>query len=540
MTPERIPGSLFAAALLSTRKDLNHRVRSSILSRIPSSDVYSLDEAAKVFSMAFQEVGLPPGSGRCQREATLRAAYNRAVQWIRDQVFVLTHDDLKTREAWMRNLPAVFFAHGDRSILQLPAAAILNSRKRRQVSPSDRWLQATKRLVGLAIQEGFTIVSSYGNIPYCTVSRLSRGRPMIVACQDVLPFMASDKGAFEFWDAYRDLFDVKRTLFISPFPPGARPSSDVRSAERDHLVAALASILLVAEVREGGNMRRVLDIATKERVRIIGYSSSSFETPPSVRKEKLELIPGVPGVTKRESCEKMSQPDRRPLRTAAANLGQIQVQLVDLNDLKGQSPWLIHYTRSCPGPWPGQTIAEYCKSLIEGHGRACHTAFDTLVRILEERVIRASARLTRGSCRVVSFTQCLPVQIDTLIKWRKGLGRWSFEPYGIALPRRYLAALGARPVVYGTKEDFEALSADLKYLFQVQCSSPDTWTKEQEWRWMGDLLLTDALCEEMVVIVPTQAEAKAIAQDFGCKVALAEISVPTSVRRPPSGSLKKV
>ncbi len=249
MTPECVPGYLFAAALLSTRKDLNHRVRSSILSRIPPSDIYSLDEAVRVLSIAFQEVGLSPGTDRHPRGATLRAAANRAVHWLRDQVFVLARENLKIPGAWMSNLPSVFFAHGDQSILRLPAAAILNSRKPRRVNPSDRWLQETKRLVHFAIQEGFAIVSSYGNIPYCTVSKLSQGKPMIVVCEDVLPFMASDKTAFEFRAAYRDLFDLNRALFISPFLPGARPSSDVRSVERDHLVAALASVILVAEVR---------------------------------------------------------------------------------------------------------------------------------------------------------------------------------------------------------------------------------------------------------------------------------------------------
>ncbi len=257
-----------------------------------------------------------------------------------------------------------------------------------------------------------------------------------------------------------------------------------------------------------------------------------------MRREEVESGPRVPGAMENPSG-KMSRPDRHSLPSAGTKSEQIQFQPVDLHGLGRESPWLIHYTRSCPGPWPGQTVAEYCQSLIDGHPGACHTAFNTLIRILEERVIRASARLTRGSCCVVSFTPCLPTQIDTLIKWRKGLGRWSFEPYGIAFPQRSLADFGTRPVIYGTKEDFEALHTDLKYLFQVRRSSSDTWTIEREWRISGDLLLTDAVFEEMVVIIPTQAEARAIVKEFGCKVALAEISVPRGVRRLRYGRLKK-
>ncbi len=127
-------------------------------------------------------------------------------------------------------LASDLFRHWKRSVLELPAAAILNSRKPRRISPDDKWLQETKRLVQLAVAEGFAIVSSYGNTSYCVVSRLSKDSPMIVVCDDVLPSMAGEKTALEFLSAYHDLFRDERTLFISPFPPGVRPNSHVRSS----------------------------------------------------------------------------------------------------------------------------------------------------------------------------------------------------------------------------------------------------------------------------------------------------------------------
>lgn len=254
LTPECLPGALFAAALLSTRKDLNHRVRSSIISHVPAFDIHSPDDASEALISAVRKARLSAGARWRLRADAVRASSKKADQWLHDGIFVMTRADVEVPSAWMHDVPPVFFAHGNRSVLQLPAATVLNSRKPRRVTPDDKWLQETKRLVRLAIAEGFAIVSSYGNIPYCVVSRLSKDSPMIVVCDDVLPSMASEKTAFDFLSAYHDLFRVERTLFISSFPPGIRPNSGVRSVERDHVVAALASALLVAEVRDGGNM----------------------------------------------------------------------------------------------------------------------------------------------------------------------------------------------------------------------------------------------------------------------------------------------
>jgi hypothetical protein len=516
-----------AAAILSVRKDLNHRVRSLIVSHVPAFDIHSTDQAAEALTGAFRKAGISAGTRRNIRADTFRASLKKADQWLRAGIFVLNREDVKAPSAWMHDLPQVFFALGNRSVMELPAAAILNSRKPRRITPDDKWLQETKRLVQLAIAQGFAIVSSYGNTPYCIVSRLSNDSPMIVVCDDVLPSMASEKTALEFVSAYQDLFHIERTLFISSFPPGVRPSSDVRSSERDHLVAALASALMVAEVREGGNMQQIIDIAVRRSIRIIGYPPWSSDRSLLMEPTKGGAIPLASQRTENTGGNVL-QPDRQPVRPHAAESGQ--VRLVDLYGVPTDLPWLIHYTRSRPGPWPGQTIAEYCQSLIDGQNGACHTAFDTLLHILEERLIRASSRLTRGPWGVVSFSECLPAKLDTLIKWRKGLCRWSFEPYGIAFPQPSLADLGVGAAIYGSREDFQRLPQDLKHLFQAQHSSLGDWTAEKEWRFRGDLRLSDSIFHKMVVIVPSQDEATAVALEFGCQVALAGIKGRNGVR----------
>jgi predicted Rossmann fold nucleotide-binding protein DprA/Smf involved in DNA uptake len=160
LTPELLPAALTAAALLSGRKDLNHRVRALIVSHVPAFDIHSRDEAAEALTSAFQKAGISVCAQRNIRGDTLRAASKKAEQWLRAGIFLLSRDDVKAPSAWMHDLPQVIFAVGNRSALEVPAAAILNSRKPRRITPDDKWLQATKRLVHLAIAEGFAIVSS--------------------------------------------------------------------------------------------------------------------------------------------------------------------------------------------------------------------------------------------------------------------------------------------------------------------------------------------------------------------------------------------
>jgi hypothetical protein len=487
---------------------------------VSAFDIHSLDDAREALACAFQKAGVQVSARGYLREDTFRLALKKADQWLRDGVSVLTREEFKAPDPWIHDLPPVFFSIGNKSMLELPAATILNSRKPRRLTPDDRWLLETKRLVRLAIEEGFAIVSSIGNIPYCTVSRLSKGSPTIIVCDDVLPCMGSQKTAFEFLSTYHDLFHFGFTIFLSSFSPGARPRSDVRSAERDHLVAALASLLLVAEVRDGGNMQEVLNVAAKRAVKIVGYQRSSSNLPSFSGSTKRKTALSGASVSDGQAASPRPR-YRRCAGLVAARSGR--VRLFDLYDPVNDLPWLIHYTRSCPGPWPGQSIAEYCQSLINGGKSSCHTPFDTLARILNEGLIRASNRLTRGSCAVVCFSECLPAKLHTFIKWRKGLSRWSFEPYGIAVPLDILANLGAKPVIYGSQEDFKQLTADSQHLFQVQCSSSDDWTSEKEWRVLGNFPLSRTILKEMVVIVRTQDQAEAVAHEFGCRVALAGV-----------------
>jgi hypothetical protein len=181
---------------------------------------------------------------------------------------------------------------------------------------------------------------------------------------------------------------------------------------------------------------------------------------------------------------------------------------------------LTHFTRECPGPWPGQSRGDYYRGLVEGDASAAHTAFDTLNRILEEKRIRCGMTLIRGSAGVVAFTSAGLCHVHSLMRWRRGLGRWTFQPYGLMVDRKALRDRGARPVVYGDDHVWRRLPARHRYRFQKRRSTAGAWSKEKEWRLPMDLILDGLTEKEMCILVPSGSEAQFIRTTYGWPAAV--------------------
>lgn len=492
--------ALFAAAVLAKKRRLGHRDRSRVISCIRTFDVRSPGAARDCLNDALAKAGHDLLPREIIRSGEVQRAANLAQRWMEDGVFVLSGNtvDHTAREEF--GLFPVFFARGERSLLQMPLAAVLNSRKPRQTEPDARWLKATADLVRFAIERGYRILSSYGTLPYCVTSYLAKGGPVIAVCPGVLPFMDGEANLKRFLDEYQDLFHLERTLFLSPFPPGSLPPRPTRCAERDRIVARQASMLLVAEVRTGGNMEAILKTAPSQgaSVAVSAHYAERWQ-------DKIELtVPFGQAPLSSEEAFGGQQTKKKRLGSKSFSFGT--------------AAYLFHYTRSCPGPWPGQSRADYCRSLIDGRPESAHTGFDTLVRILKEGRVRAGSRLTRGPKAVVSFTQCEPLRLQSLVKWRRGLVRWSFEPYGIAIDRSVLVGLSASPVIYGEDRIYDGLPETRQHLFQLKGRADKDWSVEEEWRLVGDFSLRDVPKDRLVVIVLKESEAEAILSGFGHRV----------------------
>lgn len=127
------------------------------------------------------------------------------------------------------------------------------------------------------------------------------------------------------------------------------------------------------------------------------------------------------------------------------------------------------------------------------------SAMDNLISILEHGVIRGGRRMIRGGGPAV----CL---FDVPLAELRGIlvreNRRRYEPFGVAIDRRYAFSRGARPVIYlpwreardlvSPAEQWRVVSLELGRHRAVD------WTHEREWRVRGDLALETRACAALV------------------------------------------
>jgi hypothetical protein len=519
-TPDYHRAALLASALLSSRKDLDYWRRGSIVSRVPVFESNALEYLQSGLPFSADTSNL---SGEICGDGVTDRVADTVEQWLDRGVFVVRPEDHFRAETQVSEVAPVLFAKGDQSLLRSPIAAILNSRKPRRISPDHRWVQTTLAEVKLVGRRDCAIATSYGSGPYDLISVAARrlACPVIVVCPEVLPFMVSNEKRTEFETTYGELFASNQSLFLSPFSPGSMPPTGVRLVVRDRVVAALAQYLLIAEIRAGGTMTDVLRAVHEGKERFTVFlpdapdegTSGNFRAREMLSSVKVEVLSDE-SVRK---CRNEARADPRAM-PALSKKGELILSPV------GEAGYLIHYTRSCPGPWPGQSLSDYYESLIDNGPGAEHSAFDTLRRMLSEGLLRGSSTFVRGKTPVVSFTERTPYEIHELVRWRRGLIRWSFEPYGIAIDRPTLVNLGAEPVAYGDEEVFKQMPTDRGYLFQLRASRDNDWSGEKEWRTRGDLKLGDIPQAHITVVVPSLEEARLVQCEFGYSVTLAGVS----------------
>ena len=175
------------------------------------------------------------------------------------------------------------------------------------------------------------------------------------------------------------------------------------------------------------------------------------------------------------------------------------------------SDWLVHCTRGRADRWPDETLRQYQDALLlGGQSAAKRRALDALQRIVQSRRLIGSAITSAKSTPVVCFSSIPLRDLLHARSYRPHLKRWDYEPYGIAIRRRAASTMGARPVIYGTKDLREKLPSADRYLFQASGNTYD-WTSEREWRVCGSVDLAKLPVEDVRVFVPQRDAAARIA-----------------------------
>ncbi len=295
-------------------------------------------------------------------------------------------------------------------------------------------------------------------------------------------------------------------IFRAFFKPFARACKTQPKSIVDELLIGLAKSAILLSVRKNGNIQKL----AQRRISRNPASGTRLLinrklTPASVESDLLKRgalawwLYGPDISPSDEPSRNHAWFDPRPGPHAI---------ILTLDELKTKD-YLAHWTRRRVGPWPDQTRAEFLDDLIFLASRREHNEISALCRILALGRILGSHGLTRDSRDVVCFSNLpLDEMLDRRV-FRPHLGRWDFEPYGIAVDREFLKRLGARPVVYGDESAWEQLSDADQAFFQLEHSrsSQIDWTLEQEWRLVGDLKLDDIPVDQAVVFVKSESEA---------------------------------
>jgi hypothetical protein len=118
------------------------------------------------------------------------------------------------------------------------------------------------------------------------------------------------------------------------------------------------------------------------------------------------------------------------------------------------------------------------------------SALDNLVAILCDGAIRGSTRMVREGRAVVCLFDVPVRDLRVLLDPRN---RRRYEPFGIAIDKRYAFRAGARPVIYMPWREAENLLAPGErwrvVTLELERKTPIDWSYEREWRMAGDLAL---------------------------------------------------
>jgi hypothetical protein len=492
-------GKLFLTAILSKSRALSIDGKLRLITPIPEFDI---DDEEMVAHYVLQA-----SSSQTKRKKPL-LSYSRGLRkeaartarvWGSRGVFILGADDLRTNRVSIPDFPSMLFAWGNPAAAANPATAILCSRQSLAILPHSSFLETLKSVVFMTTRAGHTIVSSYGTVSYNAVTTLNRGSLTIVVCPGALPFMDDENRLQQFLNTHNGFFDLQNTLFVTSTLPNTPISASEGMVRRDRIVAGLSETLAAVDVRPGGNMEKIIGYAVRSVVPVHVVNT----VPPRRTRQRVRLVPNHSGEGSLgiHSGTFLGQGRLRPGPGMAHTKPK-----TNTNTLTDVSPVLYHYTKSAPGPWPGQSLAEYWNSLLNNDRDCGHTGRDTLCNILSEQRIRGSGRLIRTREPVVCFSELPPEKLSSIMRWRRGLRSWSVEPYGVGIHAAILAQLGAKPVTYGLPHEYQTMPSQEKYLFQVNRSKGYLWTGELEWRLRGDLCLADIPQDRVVVVVASRAD----------------------------------
>ena len=157
-------------------------------------------------------------------------------------------------------------------------------------------------------------------------------------------------------------------------------------------------------------------------------------------------------------------------------------------------------------------IAPNLLHLLRGDSRS--DAFALLHSVIAAHALSGSDIGVRDGSRCVGFTEAPIRQLRNVFHWSTERAA-NVQPYGVLLGKDYLFALGGRPVIYQSDDEYDELPAALRYRhvrYDPITVPPIDFTWEREWRLRTDVLLLEP--ERCCIVVPSEADRAALFMEY--------------------------
>ncbi|MDF1544564.1 MAG: hypothetical protein P1R58_05620 [bacterium] len=344
---------------------------------------------------------------------------------------------------------------------------LLLSRQAMHPGGAARWVRKTVEAIRWVKQQGHTLCSSVGLLTWDLITALAANNQIplhLLVPDSALP--DSENGQEWLISEYR--------LDSSPPTIEVIKGHDSLSANqlRDQLLIKKADLILPISVRPGGSLEKLIKSSDRPLLR-------SFETTYESRTEPLGYSLTVDSISH------------------------------ELRQFESEKPdYLIHWTRSSNGCWPGEKRADFILDIIASTSYP-RSAFHTLQRIVTQHRLFASSRHMPIGSATVSFSSLLPTELIPLMRWRARYREMSFEPYGIGLDRELAHELEIREVNYDTGGDKITANRSPQWLTQSRGKKTD-WRCEQEYRALGNIDLTNLPKDKLILFCRFQDQAASL------------------------------
>jgi len=342
-------------------------------------------------------------------------------------------------------------------------AAILNSRQSLRPIGGDTWVVNTGRAVRHAADNNCTILTSTGMNSWEIILYFASAYDAYQIVYIPIEKGQSHERARLY---YTEQFKLSAALTDWRFieVENMKKDNHVFQKSRDESIINEADIIYPVSVRQNGNMGRLLKDRQNDKTMIRYDFRTDYMR--ADRKYKLDI-------------------DLKEINP------KIDRQLKD---------YLIHWTRASNKPWPGESIFSFYDAVIHSPLFYAGSGMDTVSKILSDGEIIPSSRHYRKKLSAVAFSGLPPSKAAALMKWRTRYREMSFEPYGIAVKRKYGESLGIRKVVYGNPEEFYNLNDKERPFFQ-STGTRGYWVPENEYRYIGQFDLNQIPEECITAIV---------------------------------------